>query len=81
MELWECLLSASLIGVRSACASRISLAVDRNAPVMWSAAVRWTLANLLMKPTDPKALLPGIVWWIGVSHISTAYSILGMAML
>ena len=49
VELWECLLSASLIGVRSACASRISLAVDRNAPVMWSAAVRWTLANLLVK--------------------------------
>ena len=81
MELWECLLSVSLIGVRSACALRISLAVDRNAPVMWSAAVRWTLASLLVKPTNPKVLLPGIVWWIGVYHISAAYSILGMVML
>ena len=81
MELWECLLSASLIGVRSVCVLRRSLAVNHNTPVMWSAAIRWTLASLLVKPTEPKALLPGIVWWIGVYHISAAYSILGMAML
>ena len=33
-ELYECLSSTNLIGVRSACASRRSLAVDCSAPVL-----------------------------------------------
>ena len=37
--LYECLSSASLIGIRSACASSMSVAVDHSAPVMCSAAI------------------------------------------
>ena len=53
----ECLSSASLIGKRSAWASRRSVSVVCNAPVIWSAVVRWTLVSLLAKPTEPDTLL------------------------
>ena len=81
VELWECLLSTNMIGVRLACVLRRLLAVDHNAPVMWRAAICWTLASSLMKPTEPEALLPGLVWQIEVYHISATWSILGMVIL
>ena len=40
VALYECLSSTSLIGIRSACASSTSVAIDRSASVMCSAAIR-----------------------------------------
>ena len=39
MVLYDCLSSASLIGIRSACASSMSVAIDCSTPVMCSAAI------------------------------------------
>ena len=71
----------NLIGVKSACMSSESVAVDRSTPVMWKAATHCILASLFMKLTEPEALLPLVELWIGVNHMSAAYSILGITIL
>ena len=77
----ECFSIVNLIGSRSACAARKSVAVDCIAPIMWRAVMCWTLASLFKKPTDPEVFLLWVwllvlLWWMGVNHMSAAYVIL-----
>ena len=70
VALKECLSIENMIGNRSACTSNKSVAVDHIAPVMWRAAVCWTLANLFEKPTYPVAFL--LLVWLTFSQIGRA---------
>ena len=62
----------NLIGIRSACASSRSVAVDHSAPVMCSATIPWTLVSLFTVLTEPRAIWSGLLWCIGVYQMSTA---------
>lgn len=72
-------LRASLMGSRSVCISRASVAVVHMPPLAARAIIRWGLDNLFVKPTEPEALFfPGFVL-IGLTQTSAAYRPLGIA--